>query len=449
MTAPPPADRPLGRSYWLLLTSSGISNLGDGISTAALPLLAVSITDDALAFSGVAVAGRLPWLLFALQAGAIADRVDRRWLMIAMQVLRFGLYLVVAFAALGGWASMPLLYVVAFLVGMGETLYDNAAQAIMPSLVHREQLEKANGRLFSLEWSLNQFVGPPIGGVLFAVAAALPIFLDAGTFLLSALLLVAIRGSFGPGARRGGVPTGAASEGTDPTPAVADAPTLPDSTDDHGDGAGTTSMTAEIKEGLTWLWQHRVLRTLAILLGISNGATMMGFATFALYATSPDVLGLDEAGFGLLLTAGGVGSVVGGLLADRIVARIGRTAALWAALAAFPIVNLLYVLAPGWEVVAVAAVVFGVVATVWNVITVSLRQTIIPDHLLGRVNSVYRFLGWGSMPIGALIGGLVADGFGLRAPWLVGAILMAAPLPWAARHLTRTAVEAARADAPA
>ena len=440
---------PLGRNYWLLLTSSGVSNLGDGISSAALPLLATLITSDPLAFSGVAVASRLPWLLFALQAGAIADRVDRRRLMVAMQVARFALFGVIGLAALGDWATMPLLYVVSLAVGVCETLYDNAAQAFLPSLVDKDRLERANGRLFSVEWSANQFIGPPLGGLLFAVAVSLPILLNAGTFLVSAALLAVISGRFGPGERaraaqaRRAAPAAQGPADVDTTPAIADAPDIAVLTEP----VAASSLWAEIREGLRWLWQHRVLRTLGILLGISNGATTMGFATFALYATDEDILGLGETGFGLLLTAGGVGSVIGGLLADRIVDRIGRAAALWGALITFPLCSLVYVFAGHWSVIAITSIVFIFAGTVWNVITVSLRQTIIPDHLLGRVNSVYRFLGWGSMPVGALIGGLIADGFGLRAPWLVGAVLMAVPLPFAARTLTGRAVEAARAAA--
>lgn len=404
----------LGANYWKLFGAGLVSNAGDGIDAAALPLLAAALTRDPILFAGVAVAGRLPWLLFALQAGALADRVDRRYMMGSVNVARCVLMGVLGIAVLGGWATIWLLYVITFLLGVAEVLFDTSSQAILPRVVDDpEQLERANGLLFGAEVVANQFVGPPLGGLLFAVAASLPILLDAGTFAVSAGLIFALSGSYatrradGPGAR--------------------------------------TTIRHDVREGLRWLWNHRLLRTLAMLLGAMNGLNGMAGAIFALYAL--EVLGLGEVGFGILLAAGAVGSVIGSVLAGRIVARIGRGRGLWIGLLSSSLAPIGMGLTSDAAVFGALTAVFGFSAVVWNVITVSLRQTIIPDEMLGRVNAVYRFIGWGSIPIGAFLGGLVADAIGLRAPFLLEGGLMLLALVPAARVVTTDAIERARADA--
>jgi MFS family permease len=408
----------LGPNYRKLFSASVVSNIGDGIDATALPLLAAVLTRDPVQFAGVAVAARLPWLLFALQAGAIADRVDRRRLMAGVNLVRGAMMGLLAFTVVTDRASIYLLYVVAFGLGIAETLFDNAAQAIMPSVVtDRDALERANGRLFGGEIVANQFVGPPLGGILFAATMALPILVDAVTFLVSALLIAALTGTYRSAAPPSGAP----------------APRVP--------------MRTQIAEGLRWLWQHRLLRTLAILLGLMNGTMAMAMAVFALFATDPNILGLNEVGFGFLLTAGAVGSVLGSVVAGRLVTRLGRARALWITLIASSALPIAQGLTSSALVVAAVAALIGFSAVVWNVITVSLRQTIIPDELLGRVNSVYRFLGWGSMPIGALAGGVIAGAFGLRAPFVVGGAVMLLALIPASRFVTARAIDDARAAA--
>lgn len=415
--ADPSAEQrpPLGRNYWRLFSASTISNLGDGIDAAALPLLAATLTRDPLLFSGIAVLNRLPWLLFTLHAGALADRLDRRVTMVVAALGRALLFGALGLAVLGDFASIWLLYAITFATGVLEVVADTSAQAIVPALVKdRDQLERANGRLFGAQTVADQFVGPPVGGLLFAVAAAVPILLDAATFVIAAVLLVSMTGAY------------ATSRAGDTTRA-------------------RTSMREDIREGITWLRAHRLLRTLALLLGTMNGLTAAAFAIWPLFVL--ERLGLGPLGFGLLLTAAAAGSVVGSLVAGRIVERVGRAPALWVTLIASAVVPLAQGLFPEVWVFATGAVVFGFAAVIWNVITVSLRQTIIPDDLLGRVNSVYRFLGWGSMPLGALIGGVLADSFGLRAPFLVGGAVMLLALLPAARVLTPRSIEDARAAA--
>ena len=434
MTATEPRTRtPLGRDFRLLLTAGTISNVGDGIDATALPLLAAALTEDPFLFAGVATATRLPWLLFALQAGALADRLDRRRLMVSVNVVRTILLGILGTSVLLDTASIWLLYVVSFGLGTAEVLFDTSAQAFLPRVVQRDQLERANGLQMGLETVANQFVGPPLGGFLFAVAAAVPILLDAGTFLVAAGLLALVSRAAGRIAVRPGE-----AGATDPTPgADPDATVAVDA-----DAGPRTTVREEIKEGLAWLRGHVLLRSLALLLGLMNGSFMLFGSILALYALQ--VLDLDEIQFGLLLTAMAIGSVGASVVAAQVVERLGRGRTLWITLLASTVLPLIQGATSSVWVFAAAAVVFGASAVLWNVITVSLRQSVIPDHLLGRVNAVYRFLGWGAMPIGAFTGGLIADAYGLRAPFFTASAIMVIGIAVLGRHITTSAVDAAR-----
>ena len=414
----------LGPRFVRLLVAGGLSNLGDGVRSAALPLIAAGLTRDPLAFSTVAIAGTLPWLVLSLPAGVIVDRVERRRLMVGANAVRALLLAGLGLALFADRGSVALLALVALGLGTCEVLFDNAAQTLLPSLVDPAALERANGRLSSAEIVTNQFAGPPLGGALFALAVALPVLVDAG-LLAAAAMLVA------------GLPRGSArAPGTAPMP---------------GHGAGDArGFLSDLREGVTWLARHRLLRTLAVLLAVLNGTGAMGMAVFALYATGEgSVLGLGPLGFSLLMTAGSAGALLASLVADRLVERVGRARSLWASLMGFVLAPLGFAVADGVVLVVVASILTAGMGVVWNVITVSLRQAVIPDRLLGRVNSAYRFLGWGAMPIGAAVGGAVARVGGLRAPWWLAAGLTAAALPFAARVVRGDVIDAARRGAAA
>jgi MFS family permease len=405
--------RPLGRDYRRLWTAAGISTLGDGVRMAALPLLAASITRDPGAVAAVTLAGSLPWLLFSLVSGAVVDRVDRRRVMWQVDTGRALVMLGLATAVVFDATTIPLLVVVAFLLGTGETLFDNAAQALMPSVVHRDRLEDANSRLYAVQITSQEFLGPPIGSLLFAAAMAAPFFLDAGSFVVAAALVLTIR--IAP---------------RTPRPA-----------------AERPRIWTEIGEGLRWLWRHRLLRTLALMLGTWNLLTTASGAVFVLFATED--LHVSTAGFGLLFSAGAVGSILGSVLATRIIRGVGAGTALLTAVVVSGLAYFVVALTSNAYLVGVMGAIGGFLAIVWNVITVSLRQAIIPDELLGRVNSVYRFLGWGMMPIGAALGGIIASAFGLRATyWIGGAVLLAMAL-LTVRTVNDRAIAAARAAAGA
>jgi MFS family permease len=379
----------------------------------ALPLLAASLTRDPALISGITLTSFLPWFLLSLLSGALVDRIDRRRAMGVANVLRAGLVAGLGIAVMVDEATIYLLYAIGFLMGSGETVFDNAAQAILPSLVRRDQLEKANGRMYAAEIVTNQFAGPPLGGFLFAAAAAMPFFVDSMTFAISALLVLSFTGTF-RGSKEGGV--------------------------------RESTIRQDIVEGVRWLWRHRLIRTLAIMLGVWNGISQAGQAIFVLFAL--EILGLNELGFGLVLSAITAGSLVGSIVAPRL-SKLGAGKTLIAQVFLGALSALGIAVTSNPIVVAAMLVVSGVTIVVWNVITVSLRQSIIPHHLLGRVNSVYRLMGWGSMPIGAAVGGFLAAGFGLRAPFFVeSAVLFAMALAAMPVINDRTIQEARATDAP-
>ena len=378
----------LGADYRRLLTASTVSNLGDGVVLAAAPLLAASLTDDARLVSGLAAAQTLPWLIFALVSGALVDRLDRRGVMVVVDTFRAfafgGLALVVA----TDWASLPLLFAVFFAVGVSETLFDTAALSLMPSIVDSQHLARANGRLQSGEVLANHLAGPPLGGLLFATAAAAPFALEAASFAVAALLVWRIRGARSL-----------------PRPYVEDL--VP------------RRLRDEIGEGIRYLFGHSLLRVIAVVLGVWNLLEYMMVGVIVLFCTR--WLGLNETGYGIVLSSMAVGGLIGGVTTDRLTRAIGEGSTLRLVMFSSAIATAALPATHSAAVVVVASAVGGWVAVTWNVTTVSLRQAIVPHHILGRVNSVYRLLAFGGMPFGALLGGVVADAYGLAAPFWVAA----------------------------
>lgn len=363
------------RSYKLLFSATAISNLGDGVSALAFPWLATLITRDPLLIAFVAFATRLPWFLLSIPAGAIVDRYDRRVLMVNSDAVRMCLTAAVIVLILSVPAFPPpsgegvyiiLLSALAFLLGTAEVLRDNAAQTVLPQVVAKEQLETANGQLWSVEQVMGSFVGPPLAGVLIALAVPAPFLLDGLTFGVAAWLVW-----------RMALPT--------------------------REVPARRAMRVELAEGWQWMRSHPMVLRLAITLGVMNAVSMMALAMLVLVAQ--ERLGLGPLGHGILLTAGAAGGVVGGLYGPRVIKRIGNTATLRWALVLFPLSMAVIALSANPYVVGAALFLETFAALLWNIVTVSWRQRIIPDDLLGRVNSLYRFFGWGLTPVGALLGG--------------------------------------------
>jgi len=429
----------LGPNYHKLFISTTISNIGDGMSLIAYPWLASALTRSPLLISLVVLVQRLPWLVFTLPAGVITDRVDRKKAMVTADFARFGLTLVVALAVLSRQSHLPgvdelekvtgtstglyvILLIATLLLGTGEVLRDNCGQTFMPSIVEPEQLEKANGRMWSAEGIANTFIGPPLGSLLLLVAFSLPFFLDAASFFAAAALVAAIPGTF-----------------------HAERP------DDHVQAPWRT----ELAEGFRWLWANELLRSMAIILGMMNLASTLSGSVLVLFAQ--EILKVGPLLFTIMGFGFAAGGAIGGNLAPWLSKRLGSGTCLALTLGSSGAVSLLVGLSSVWPVVMVLFAIQTLLGASWNVITVSLRQTIIPSHLLGRVNSVYRFFAWGMMPIGAALGGitvtvvshLVDRRFALRSAFLLDGAIYTCLFIAGRRRLTTAKLEAARAAAAA
>jgi MFS family permease len=400
----------LGPNFHKALVASGFANLADGVLWVALPLLAVQLTRSPVPIAGVNIAARLPWLL-ALVAGALADRLDRRQTMVRVNLVRTVVLGGLALAVAADLATLAMLYAVALLLGLAETLFDTSAQSLLPALVSRDELTTANSRLFAVELVANTFVGPPLGGLLAAAGLAVAMGAPAAAYLAGAGCLALIVGSFraaGAGQR------------------------------------GSTRLRDEIAEGARFVWRHPVLRPLAIMLGVENMAFAAVFSVFVLYSVEPGPMGLSESGYGVLLATLGVGSLIGTWLAVPTERRLGRVRTLILSVILNAASLAVFVVTTSPVLVGISLAVSGVAIVLWNVVTVSLRQRITPDRLLGRMNAAYRLVGWGMMPIGSLLGGVLAEWLGLRPTFLVAAVITLAALV-GFRWVTEEAV--ARAEA--
>lgn len=377
--------------YWRLWWAGAIDNIGNGAFVTAVPLLAVTLTPDPRLISMVAAASFAPWLLFALPVGALVDRHSRIGLMRSAQLFQAVVVALIGGLVTAGAMNIGYLTAGAFAIGVGQVLCGIASQSVLPEIVGTRLLGLANARQYLATTIGQSFLGPPVGSLLFGLAVALPFGLDVATLVVSALLLTTLRGTSRPRLRATEVPQRRA-----------------------------------IVEGLRWLVRHRLLRTLALLLGVNTFCFQLGNVTLVLLATRE--LGVTPVGYGLLLAVAAVGSVLGGLLTARVVRAFGQIPVLVVALAINAAAFVLLGLSPNAWALAALLALSGLVTAMWNVVTVTLRQEQVPLDLLGRVNSVYRLLGWGLIPLGALAGGFIAHEVGIRTGYPIAGVLRAAAL---------------------
>jgi MFS family permease len=387
------------------IAASGLANLADGVAVMAWAWVASLLTRDALLVALVPVALRLPWFLFALPAGVVTDRVDRRVLILWMDVLRG-----VAFALAAGalWQALPLapapasgvsdpwlfslICGAALLVGGAEVFRDNAAQTLLPALVPHAGLERANGQLWSVELLANALIGPALGAFLIGLSLPLPFAMNAAAYAIAVLLLLGVVGNFRP---------------------VQTAP---------------RNWRVELAEGFGFLRGAPLLRTLAWTTGFWNLVHQIVVIGLVLHAQ--ENLGLSAQVFGLVLAGGAIGGIFGSLLGERIVRALGPVRSMQWMLAVSVPAFAVIALAQGPLTLAVILAVMEFTGLVWNIVSVSTRQRMVPDALRGRVNSLYRLLAWGMMPVGLILSGLIVRaGEGMMArdaaltlPFLVAAL---------------------------
>lgn len=405
----------LGRDFRWIWAASSASNLGDGIVLAAGPLLVASISREPFAVAMAAFLQQVPWLLFGMAAGAVIDRVDRRTLTIVVDLLRFAVIGLLAVAVATGTATLPVVLVAVFLLGTSETFADNAASTLVATAVPKEGLGLANSRLFATSILGNQLAGPPLGAFLFGVGMAVPFGANALCFLLAAVLISRISR---PVVEREGEPR---------------------------------AMRHEVAEGLRWLWAHPPVRTLALTITAFNVTFGAAMAVYVLYAH--ERLGLAEIGYGMLMTASAVGGLVGAGTYRWLEQRFSLATLMRVGLIVETLTHLGLALTRSPWVAGAIMVFFGIHAIVWGTTSTTVRQRAVPARLLGRVTSVYLLGGVGGLALGSLVGGLLAQRWGVVAPYwfgFVGSALLTAVMWRSFLHIAHAAeVGAERAAAEA
>jgi MFS family permease len=426
--SPRPARR-LPRSFHRLLAAFAAANVADGIRAVALPLLAVERTQDPLLVASLGVAQSLPYLLAGLPAGVVADRVDRRLLLAVTNTVEAVLFVLVLVGVLLDALPLPLLYLAALSLGTNETLRDTAASTAVPALVPTDQLEDANGRLVTVEFVANQLAGPALGAALFAAAAALPFALSGGLAAVAAILILRL-----PTLNR----TAASKIRAETSPAHRRRVTQALATQ-------LGQLRTDVAVGIGYLARHRVLRTVASLAVVLTLTDAAWFAVLVLLVT--EELALPSSAYGIILAVAAIGGAAGGLAASRLIDRFGSATALRGGLLVIGAAQIVIGVSHSAVLVTAALALGNVAFAVWLTAAASLRHALTPDRLLGRVTGAWRTAAVGAIPIGSLLGGLIAAGWGIRAPFFAGAPLVLAAALFA-RPLTAAAIQSARADAP-
>jgi MFS family permease len=383
----------LGRDFRWLVASSWTTNLGDGLALAAGPLLIAAATDNAGVIGLAWMLSRLPWLLFGLYAGVVADRMDRRVIMVVANTFRAGVLAVFAASIASDAVGVPAILVALFVLGVAEVFADNTASTLVPMVVQSADLTTANARLTLGFVTLNQLAGPPVGAGLFALGLWLPFASQAVIMAAGAVLIARV-----VGVRGRPVPTEAA---VSPRHAIA--------------------------EGVRWLWSHSRVRTLAILIFTFN--ITFGAAFSVLVVLASERLGLDELGYGLLIGSSAVGGVIGATAYGWTEHRIGVVAIMRLGLIIETVTHLVLAATTTAAVAFAMLILFGAHAAMWGTLSTSIRQAAVPLEYQGRVSSVYQLGLQSGLVIGAGVGAAVAASFGVTAVYwfaFVGSALILA-----------------------
>ena len=379
---------PLGKDFSRIWSASLITNLVDGVLRLSAPLLAVSLTEDPVLIGLMTALGLLPWLFFAIPIGAYVDRVDRRKALVGGNMLRSAIAIFVAFAIAQEFINIWILLGCVFLFGICEVLVDTTSQSVLPQILDKSNFERGNSRLQISEVIVAQFAGSPLSGFLYAISIALPFYFSTAGFVAAALLLAL-------------------------------SPFQKDVNPVHEDDQGKERLgiRGDIKFALNYLYQDKRILSIVLI------TTSIGFFYSISTAVAPlfilKELNVEPSLFGVVLAIQGVGALAGSIAAPAASKKFGRGRALGMNLVIASFMIVLTGIAPNVYVFVVISVVVGFTISVWNILLMSLYQSLIPSHLYGRIHGARRTIVWGLMPIGSVIGGVIARG-GLRLPFLIG-----------------------------
>ncbi|MEY2850790.1 MAG: hypothetical protein RJA96_661 [Actinomycetota bacterium] len=376
-----------------LWAGSIVSNLADGVLIAAAPLLAITLTDSTVLISIIGAMVMLPWLLFAMPIGVMVDRVDRRFILAGSNAIRSAAVGVVALGIATGHVTIYWLILAAFIIGVCEVATDTTAQSLIPQILDEEHYEKGNSRLQISETVIQGFIGSPLSGFLYALAIWLPFFINSIGFAVATLLALSIPIQYLQDVR--------SENSTEKKPHFIE----------------------DIKFGIHYLYNHKVLRRLVLTTATIGVCYSMGTATMVLFII--EELELAPKYFGVVLTIQGLGALLGAIVAPKASKKFGRSIMMTLGITLSSVVLLLQGFAPNIFIFVALATFGGFAISQWNILLMATYQTVIPNELYGRIHGTRRTLVWGMMPIGSLIGGVLAH-YNLRLPMFVGGVIASA-----------------------
>ena len=396
---------PLGHDFSRIWSASLITNLVDGVLRLAAPLLAVSLTEDPILIGALSALGLLPWLFFAIPIGALVDRVDRRKALVIGNSLRAVIALFIAFAVSQDFINIWLLLISVFFFGICEVLVDTTSQAVLPQILDKSNYERGNSRLQISEVIVSQFAGAPLSGLLYAVSIALPFFFSTTGFILAGLLILLFPFERAINVRKEG-----------------DA------------GQAKLGLKGDIKFALNYLYQDKQIFSIVVI------TTLLGFFYSLSNAIAPlfilKELNVSPALFGVVLAIQGIGALAGSIAAPMVSKYLGRGKALAINVFFASLLVIFIGLSPNAYFFVAVSVLVGFTISVWNILLMSLYQSLIPPELYGRIHGARRTIVWGLMPIGALLGGVIARG-GLRLPFLIGGSIATLIAFFSYKHIKR------------
>lgn len=380
----------MGKAFNRLWSASLVSNLSDGVLLAAAPLLAITLTDNTILISLLGAMVMLPWLLFAIPIGTLVDRLDRRHILAGTNLLRSAVVGSLAFAIAADVVTIGLLIAAAFIIGTCEVAADTTSQSLIPQIVDKEQFEKANSRLQISETVVQGFIGAPFSGFLYALAIYIPFFFNSLGYVISAILALSMPIHFLQDMRN------------------------------QKPQAEQNKFVEDMKFGISYLYNHKLLRRIVLTTSMIGVCYSMSTATIVLFMVKE--LDLPEPLFGLVLTVQGIGALAGAVVAPYASKKFGRGKVMTFGIFFSSFLLLVQGFSPNIYFFVLFSAFGAFTISQWNILLMSTYQSIIPNEIYGRIHGTRRTLVWGMMPIGSVLGGVLAS-YGLRTPLYVGGLI--------------------------